>query len=252
MSKLPTLRDRETMCAVSGADRALAFTIVRVRCLDNYVASVFSTKSSLAWLWTTLTDVSPEVLALARSADCLRWNSFVRVSHTSPTLWPTGRPMCHKGRPPLGGKFCGARNTIRQVSRTQQSPAVRQGRSHPRPGAVRTQFWLESAKPAWTMVLMVGSFSSANAYMKSESFLTLTLLLSRRTLVRAGSHSYLASTSRNTSAVALGTAISQTGIRTARSATTASNSEREQKARILVHLPHSRFFHPRGMSTEST
>ena len=65
-----------------------------------------------------------------------------------------------------------------------------------------------SAKPAaWTVVLMVGLFTSANAHIKSESFLTLTPLLSRRTWVRAESHSYLTSSSFDTLAIGLGAAI---------------------------------------------
>ena len=68
-----TSRGREPDGGVIGVDPALAYATIRVKCLNKYVASVFSTTSSLSWLWTTSTDVSPEVLTFVRLADYLRW-----------------------------------------------------------------------------------------------------------------------------------------------------------------------------------
>ena len=64
VSEPQTSRSREPDGGVIGIDPALASTTISVRCLNKYVASVFSTNSSFGWLWTTSTDVSPDVLTL--------------------------------------------------------------------------------------------------------------------------------------------------------------------------------------------
>ena len=102
------------------------------------------------------------------------------------------------------------------------------------------------------MVLMVGSFSSSNAYMTSE-LLTLTPLLSKRTLVGAGSHSYLTSSSLNTSAIGLGTAILANAIRTSRN----QSASKMLRAALMTNQNLGRpvslsVSHPQGISTEST
>ena len=73
---------REPGGGVIGGDPAYAYATISVRCLTKCVAIVVSTNSSLGGLWTSSTDVSPEVLIA-----CARlWESSV----ASPFLWQGG------------------------------------------------------------------------------------------------------------------------------------------------------------------
>ena len=107
----------------------------------KYVASVLSTRSSLGLLWTT-SDVSPEELTLVRLADCLRWNFWVRVSHTSLRVKRRISISLAKRETNVspGSTTRGEENSDRKHNRVQR---VDRGRPRARPCAAGTQFRLQ-------------------------------------------------------------------------------------------------------------
>ena len=185
--------------------------------------------------------MSPEVLTLVRSADCLRWNSGVRVSQTSPSVncrFSTSLAGFQTA-PTTWDKF----RYKYEVPRLEDQRLVKVDFIHAlslrglgfgfsflqrNDGLAQFADLTECREVSEARGMDNGTDSGVLLTGERVHKVTELFDVDALAVKKAGSHSYVASSSINTSEIGLGTVILPIAIRTVLSETTATQFERKQ------------------------